>query len=313
MTTTTTEGIHHITAFVNDVQETVDFYAGVLGLRLVKKTINFDAPEIYHLYFGNELGEPGTIVTFFPQENARQGILGGGQVGVTVYAIPAGSLFYWRERLKKYEIKCMDTTRFGEDFVRFTDPSGLLIDLVEREEGKINTWSFSGIPQKYAIKGFGGALLFSRDSSKTALVLENVLGLERIDTEDGLIRYKSRGNLGNIIDLNAENMESGLGGAGTVHHIAWRVKDYDEQLLLHNLLDAIGFQPTPVVNRQYFKAVYFREGGGILFEIATDPPGFATDEPEESLGEQLMLPDWYESERIAIESMLKPFEVRSLE
>ncbi|MNW36693.1 putative ring-cleaving dioxygenase MhqO [compost metagenome] len=311
--TTTTDGIHHITAFVNDVQETVDFYAGVLGLRLVKKTINFDAPEIYHLYFGNETGEPGTIITFFPQENARQGILGGGQVGVTVYAIPPGSLFFWRDRLKKYEVKSMDTVRFGEDYVRFTDPSGLLIDLVERDEGMGNTWSFGGIPQKYAIKGFGGALLFSRASSKTALVLENVLGLERIAEEDGLIRYKSHGDRGNVIDLNVENMESGLGGAGTVHHIAWRVQDDDEQLLLHNLLDAIGFQPTPIVDRQYFKAVYFREGGGILFEIATDPPGFATDEPEESLGEKLMLPDWYESERSVIESLLPPFEIRSLE
>ncbi|MNI49249.1 putative ring-cleaving dioxygenase MhqO [compost metagenome] len=128
-----------------------------------------------------------------------------------------------------------------------------------------------------------------------------------------MIRYKSHGDLGNIIDLNVENMEAGLGGAGTVHHIAWRVKDEDEQLLLRNLLDAIGFRPTPVVDRQYFKAVYFREGGGILFEIATDPPGFTVDEPEESLGEELMLPDWYESERSAIESMLPSFEIRSPE
>lgn len=310
---TTIAGIHHITSYVNDVQETVDFYASILGLRLVKKTIHVDAPDIYHLYFGNELGEPGSIVTFYPQENASQGILGGGQVGVTVYAIPPNSNFYWRERLSHCEVNYIVTTRFGEDYIRLTDPSGLLIDLVERQEGKDNTWSFGGIPQKYAIKGLGGALLFSRTSSKTALVLENILGLKRIAEEDGLIRYQAADDLGNIIDLNTENMASGLGGTGTIHHIAWRVKDEEEQIMYHNVLERVGFKPSPIVDELYFKTMYFRELGGILFEMATDLPGFTVDEAEESLGENLMLPEEYESDRSRIEKRLPAFEIRAIE
>lgn len=310
---TITEGIHHITAYVNDVQETVDFYASILGLRLVKKTIHRDAPDIYHLYLGNGLGEPGTIITFYAQENASQGILGGGQVGVTVFAIPPNSIFYWRERLKNFEVNYMLTTRFGEEYIRCIDPSGLLIDLVEREGGSDNIWSFGGIPQQYAIKGLGGALLFSRASSKTALVLENILGLKRVAEEDGLIRYHATGKLGNIIDLNTENMSSGLGGTGMVHRISWRVKDEEEQIIFHNVLESVGFKPSPIVDESYFKTMYFRELGGILFEISTDLPGFTIDETEESFGEKLMLPEQYESDRFKIEKRLPTFEIRSFE
>lgn len=310
---TTIAGIHHITAYVNDVQETVDFYASILGLRLVKRTIHLDAPNIYHLYFGNGLGEPGTIITFYPQEKASQGVLGGGQVGVTVFAIPPNSIFYWRERLNHFGVNYMVTTRFGEDCIRLTDPSGLLIDLIEREVGRDNSWSIVGIPQKYAIKGLGGALLFSRASSKTALVLENILGLKRIAEEDGLIRYQAASDLGNIIDLNTENMASGLGGTGTIHHIAWRVKDEEEQTVFHNVLERVGFKPSPIVDEPYYKTMYFRETGGVLFEMSTDLPGFTIDEPVESLGEKLMLPEEYESDRSKIEKRLPAFEIRAIE
>ncbi|WP_055109683.1 ring-cleaving dioxygenase [Paenibacillus ihumii] len=309
----TTTGIHHITAFVGDVQGNVDFYAGVLGLRLVKKTVNFDAPEVYHLYFGNESGSPGTIITFFPQDGAEVGMIGGGQVGVTVFAVPPGSLLFWRKRLKKFGIPIMDNSRFGEDYVRFTDNSGLLIDLVERAEGPESTWSFGGVPQKYAIKGFGGALLFSSDSQSTARVLELILDMKRIGEEEGLIRYQAAGDLGNWIDLNAEDIPRSGGGAGTVHHIAWRAKDDEEQEEWRRMIEQCGLHPTRIMDRDYFKALYFREPGGILFEIATDPPGFTVDEPLMQLGEKLMLPDRYEPHRSTILSHLSSFQVRFFE
>lgn len=312
MTMLKTAGIHHITAFVNNAQQNVDFHAGVLGLRLVKKTINFDAPEVYHLYFGNENGSPGTIITFFPQDNARTGVIGGGQVSMTVYAIPAGSMDFWAKRLDSFGIRHETTSRFGESYLRFFDPSGLQIELVEREEGAPSRWSFNGIPAEHAIKGFGGAMLSSISSKNTMLVLEKVLGLERVAEENGLVHFKGFGDIGNIIDVNAENAPWGDPGAGTVHHIAWRAKDYEEHEQWRALLAEIGFQPTPVIDRQYFNAIYFREPGGILFEIATDPPGFARDETFEELGTHLMLPEWYEPQRELIEQILTKLEVREV-
>ncbi|CAM3013978.1 ring-cleaving dioxygenase [Paenibacillus sediminis] len=307
-----TAGIHHITAFVNDAQANVDFYVGVLGLRMVKKTINFDAPEVYHFYFGNEKGSPGTIMTFFPQANARKGVIGGGQVGITVFTIPSGSMPFWQERLNKFGIAFEETTRFGEKYIRFEDNSGLLIELVEREEGPLSTWSFGGVPADKAIKGFGGAVLFSISSKDTRNVLENILGLEKVAEENGLIRYRAAGDLGNLIDINAQDMPWGEGGAGTVHHIAWRAKDFEEHEQWRKLIANKALRPTPVIDRQYFNAVYFREYGGILFEIATDPPGFDNDEPIDQLGQKLMLPEWFEPHRSLIEQNLPPVEVRVL-
>lgn len=308
-----TAGIHHITAFVNDAQQNVDFHAGVLGLRLVKKTINFDAPEVYHLYFGNENGSPGTIITFFPQDNARTGEIGGGQVSITVYAVPKGSMDFWSKRLDSFGINHESVSRFGEHFMRFFDPSGLQIELVEREEGTPSRWSFNGIPVEHAIKGFGGAMLSSVSSEHTMMVLEKVLGLQRVGEENGLVRFQGFGDIGNLIDINAANANWGNPGAGTVHHIAWRAKDYEEHEKWRELLAQIGFQPTQVIDRQYFNAIYFREPGGILFEIATDPPGFARDEAEEELGTHLMLPEWYEPQRDLIEQILPKIEVREVE
>ncbi|GIP30398.1 hypothetical protein J23TS9_55280 [Paenibacillus sp. J23TS9] len=201
-----TAGIHHITAFVNNAQQNVDFHAGVLGLRLVKKTINFDAPEVYHLYFGNENGSPGTIITFFPQENARTGEIGGGQVSITVYAVPKGSMDFWSKRLDSFGINHESVSRFGEHFIRFSDPSGLQIELVERGEGTPSRWSFNGIPVEHAIKGFGGAMLSSVSSEHTMMVLEKVLGLQRVGEENGLVRFQGFGDIGNVIDVNAANV-----------------------------------------------------------------------------------------------------------
>lgn len=308
-----TAGIHHITSFVRDPQRNVDFYAGVLGLRLVKKTINFDAPEVYHLYFGNELGSPGTAVTFFPAPGSRAGRVGGGQVGYTTYAVPVGTFDFWEKRLAKFGVATERSERFGETYLRFQDPDGLLLEIVEREAGRPSQWSFGGVPAEKAIKGFGGALLYSTAPEKTMDVMQHVLGLEKIAEENGLVRFHAKGDIGNVIDINAEPMPWGAGGAGTVHHIAWRARNDEDHRVWRERVERNGLHPTPFVDRQYFHAIYFREAGGILFEIATDTPGFDNDEPFEALGEKLMLPEWYEQHRDTIESNLLPIEVRVLE
>ncbi|MEC2345175.1 ring-cleaving dioxygenase [Paenibacillus barengoltzii] len=307
-----TSGIHHITAFATDPQANVDFYAGVLGLRLVKKTINFDAPEVYHLYFGDEDGNPGTIMTFFPTPGARRGRVGGGQVGITTFAIPVGAMDFWRERLGKFGISTTETRRFGETYLHFHDTDGLQLELVERAAGPLNMWSFGGVPADWAIKGFGGAVLYSMAPEKTAALLETVLGLQKLGTEGHYTRFKAEGDLGDVIDVNIKPLDYGAGGAGTVHHIAWRARDFAEHEAWRVRVAEHGYHPTPIVDRQYFHALYFREEGGILFEIATNPPGFANDESPEHLGERLMLPAWYEPHREAIEQNLTPFEVRVL-
>ncbi|MFB9326237.1 ring-cleaving dioxygenase [Paenibacillus aurantiacus] len=308
-----TAGIHHITAFVKHAQANVDFYAGVLGLRLVKKTINFDAPEVYHLYFGNEGGSPGTIMTFFPYAQAAKGRIGGGQVGVTTFIVPVGALAFWQERLTRLNVPFASAERFGETYLQFEDYDGLKLELVEREDGAPSTWSYSGIPADRAIKGFGGAVLYSTAPEKTRHVLEDVLGLELEAQTETLARYRATGDLGNRIDVNVEPMAHGVAGAGTVHHIAWRAKDYEDHEAWRTNVERSGHHPTPIIDRQYFHAIYFREEGGILFEIATDPPGFANDEPADRLGETLKLPAWFEEEREAIEKNLPPIVVRELE
>ncbi|WP_239615688.1 ring-cleaving dioxygenase [Cohnella mopanensis] len=308
-----TTGIHHVTAFVRHAQATVDFYSGVLGLRLVKKTINFDAPEVYHLYFGNEAGSPGTAITFFPWPTSRQGRIGGGQVGITSYVVPMGSLDFWKSRFEKFGIAMTLTRRFGEELVQIEDPDGLRIEIVEREQGAASKWAFGGVPADKAIKGFGGAVLFSTAPARTAAVLEQVMGLVKISEEGDFVRFQAAGDLGNLIDVNVAPMSPGTGGAGTVHHIAWRAQDDEDHARWRSLVDESGFRPTPFIDRQYFNAIYFREEGGILFEIATDPPGFSRDEPAETMGNKLMLPEWLEAHRAEIEEGLPPIQVRVLE
>jgi glyoxalase family protein len=308
-----TAGIHHITAMVNDAQRNIDFYAGVLGLRLIKKTINFDRPEVYHLYFGNETGDPGTVITFFPWEKQLKGRIGTGQVGVTSYLIPKGSIPFWENRLKKFNIESSSSLRFGEKYIHFNDPDGLQLELVERDEGPINHWSIGGVQAENAIKGFSGANLYSAQPHKTTDVLENVMGLECIGQEGDYLRFKAEGHLGNTIDIQLNPSVRGLMGAGTVHHIAWRAKDEEDLQRWRSLLQDKGYYPTEIRDRNYFKAVYFHEEGGILFEIATDPPGFSVDEPVAELGKKLMLPSWLESKREELEEILPTVEVRVLE
>ncbi|MFJ5761886.1 ring-cleaving dioxygenase [Neobacillus sp. NPDC093182] len=308
-----TAGIHHITAMVNGAQRNIDFYAGVLGLRLVKKTINFDRPEVYHLYFGNETGQPGTVITFFPWAKQLKGRIGLGQVGVTSYIIPKGSAPFWENRFRKFGVEFTSTIRFGEKYLIFNDPDGLQLELTERDEGITNTWNFGGVHAENAIKGFGGAVLYSAQPHKTTDVLENILGLDCIGQENEFLRFKSESNIGNTIDIHLNPSVRGLMGAGTVHHIAWRAKDEEALLKWRSLLQDQGYYPTEVRDRNYFKAVYFHEEGGILFEIATDPPGFSVDEPVDELGKKLMLPSWLESQREELEETLPPVVVRVLE
>ena len=308
-----TAGIHHISAMVNDAQRNIDFYAGVLGLRLVKKTINFDRPEVYHLYFGNEIGQPGTVITFFPWAKQLKGRIGTGQVGVTNYVIPKDSVPFWENRLRKFGVEFTSSSRFGEKYIKFNDPDGLHLELTERDDGPMNTWNFGGVESENAIKGFGGAVLFSAQPHKTTDALENILRLECIGQDNEFLRFKSEGNIGNTIDIHLNPSVRGLMGAGTVHHIAWRAKDEEEHKRWRILLLEKGYYPTEILDRNYFKALYFHEQGGILFEIATDPPGFVVDEPADELGTKLMLPSWLESKREELEETLPSVEVRALE
>ncbi|UQW97805.1 ring-cleaving dioxygenase [Rummeliibacillus sp. G93] len=308
-----TMGIHHITAIVGHPQENVDFYAGVLGLRLVKKTVNFDDPATYHLYFGNDGGKPGTIITFFPWANAQQGEIGDGQVGVTAYAIPQGSLAFWKQRLAKFNVQYTIAERFGEEVLAFDDPHGLHLELVEREAGEINTWTTGEITPQFAIKGFAGATLYSTNPSETAKLVEEIMGLEVVGQEGDYIRFRSSADIGNVIDLKLTTNGRGIMGVGTVHHIAWRAIDNEDQLDWQKYISQHGYGVTPVRDRNYFNAIYFREHGEILFEMATDPPGFAHDESPETMGEKLMLPEQFEPYRAGMERRLIPIEVRELD
>lgn len=308
-----TMGIHHITAIVGNPQENVDFYAGVLGLRLVKQTVNFDDPGTYHLYFGNEGGQPGTIITFFPWDGAYKGIIGDGQVGVTSYVVPIGAISFWEKRLQKFNISFSSIYRFGEKYLVFNDPHGLHLEIVEREEGAMNSWSFGEVTPDVAIKGFGGATLLSSQPNKTQELLENVMGLDKIGVEGEFIRFKSTSNIGNVIDLKLTSTKHGKIGVGTVHHIAWRASNAADQKDWKKHIEQNGFQVTPVQDRNYFNAIYFREHGEILFEIATDPPGFAHDESLETMGEKLKLPEQYEPYRDKIERILLPIKLREMD
>ncbi|RNA66798.1 ring-cleaving dioxygenase [Alteribacter keqinensis] len=303
------QGIHHITAIVGNPQENVDFYVDVLGLRLVKKTVNFDDPGTYHLYFGDREGSPGTIMTTFPWDKAAKGKIGTGQVGVTTFVVPGGALPFWEERLTRKECNYDKTERFGEQSLSFTDPHGLKLEIGARDQGPESDWSYEDITKKQAIKGFGGAVLYTGAPDSTGELLTNVMGLKEVGTEGNFVRYEAEGDLGNIIDLDTSITDMGNLGVGTVHHIAWRAADDEDQLNWQSHVKEHGYRPTEVMDRQYFKAIYFRDKGGLLFEIATDPPGFGWDEKEPELGTSLKLPPWLEPAREKIENIVLPITI----
>ena len=304
-----TQGIHHITAIVGDPQENVDFYAGVLAMRFIKQTVNFDDPETYHLYFGNESGDPGTAMTFFPWPKAYRGQIGGGQVGVTQFAVPEGALDFWRKRLASKGVAFEEKQRFDETAIAFTDPHGLRLELVERADGEPSRYATDGVDSDVAIKGFAGATLYSTSPEKTNQTMIDVLGFEQTDEDDERVRFRAPGPLGSVVDVMKKAMSRGTMGVGTVHHIAYRAEDDDAHAAFRARVQESGFRVTPFIDRQYFRSIYFREYGEVLFEIATDEPGFTVDEPFETLGESLMLPPQHERLRNILKGSLKPIDV----
>ena len=307
-------GLHHVTAIASDPQRNLDFYTEVLGLRFVKRTVNFDDPGTYHFYFGDDTGTPGTILTFFPCPHARRGHAGAGEVTHTAFSIPQGSISYWETRLRdKGVIVERSGSRFNgsEEVLTLADPDGMKIELVAHAEPPAITPSrYADVPAEHALRGFFGVTLLERDLEKTEATLK-MLGFEPSATDGNRTRFVSpAGNsLGNHIDVVVDpNASYGHPGAGSVHHIAYRAKDDAAQLAwLEEIKKHL--QVTPVQDRTYFHSIYFREPGGVLFELATDPPGFGLDEPAETLGEALRIPAWLEPHRAAIEGRLLPIEL----
>jgi glyoxalase family protein len=313
MTTPTITGIHHITAIARDPQTNLDFYTDLLGLRLVKLTVNFDDPGTYHFYFGNRQGTPGSILTFFPWRGSRRGTVGHGQVSATTFAVAAGALAYWRARLVGAGIPAEDAgTRFGEAILRFADPDGLPLELVASVTTRPDdAWTGGGVSPAAAICGFHSATLLEEGYEKTAMLLERVMGLQRVATEGGRFRYQAPGgNPGSIVDIVcAPDGAPGQLGAGTVHHIAWRTPDDVQHGAWRRRLVEEGYNVSPVMDRMYFHSIYYREPGGVLFEIATDPPGFALDEAPDHLGEELRLPPHVVAYRDQLERVLPPLRL----
>lgn len=302
-------GIHHVTAIASDPQRNLDFYAGALGLRLVKRTVNFDDPTTYHFYFGDGAGQPGTLITFFPWPHARRGRQGAGQVGVTSFAIVPGAVGYWLERLIRYQVKFeQPVTRFeGERVIAFKDPDGLLLELVAHPGAEAGEgWSSGDVPAEHAIRGIYSVTLWEEGHERTAHLLVDHLGFRATREQGSIFRYTAgNGRLGSIVDLRVvPGLWTGSIGAGVVHHVAFRARGNDEQLVARERLAIAGFNITPQLDRRYFQSVYFREPGGVLFEIATDGPGFTIDEAENALGRTLRLPPWLEERRFEIEALL---------
>ena len=307
-----TSGIHHVTAIAGEPQRNVDFYVGVLGLRLVKKTVNFDDPGTYHLYYGDGAGSPGTVMTFFPWAGAPRGRIGSGQLTVTSFSIPATSLGYWTERLVEGGVRFeKPEDRFGETILRFPDPDGLRLELVAAADEGREGWADGPAPAEHAVRGFHHVMLTVADPSRTAKLMTETLGFRQTGEAEGRTRYEAgEGGPGNTVDLaDGTGFPRGTMGVGTVHHVAFRVPDDETQLALREEVAALGYNVTPVLDRNYFRSIYFREPGGVLFEIATDPPGFAVDEEVEHLGENLKLPPWLEPQREQLEGTLSPLRV----
>jgi len=304
-------GLHHVTAVCSNPQRNLDFYTQVLGLRFVKRTVNFDDPGTYHFYFGDDSGSPGTILTFFPWGHAARALAGAGEVTATAFSVPAASLGYWETRLNEHAIKLESKVqRFEENVLEFSDPDGMKIALVGHADVReANAPRFASVPAEHSIRGFFGVTLLEQKSKETATIL-NMLGFNQVAEEGSRLRFTAPGNaLGNHIDLLIDPTAArGRFGAGSVHHIAFRAKnDADQQAWRQEIAKHV--EVTPVLDRTYFHSIYFREPGGVLFELATDPPGFTLDEPLESLGEQLRIPAWLESQRPSIEARLAPIHL----
>ncbi len=316
MATQLIKGLHHVTAMAGSPQRNVDFYAGILGLRLVKKTVNFDAPDVYHLYYGDETGQPGSIMTFFPFRNIPQGAHGVGQAATTTFSIPTNSIDYWIKRLDHFQIPHKDPQeRFGHGIIYFEDYDGLGLELVANDDDSRPPFSYGQIPLEHAIRGFYSVELWEEVYAQTEALLVNQLNHTFIMESGGRRRYGTnvQGTPGQIIDIVwGNNKKQGASGAGTVHHIAFDTPSDEDQLTVREKLATAGLYPTQVLDRQYFHSIYFREPGGVLFEVATTPPGFLYDEAISELGQNLKLPPWEEQRRQYIEQLLDPITLDPL-
>jgi len=302
-------GLHHVTAIAGPAQENLDFYAGVLGMALVKKSVNQDDPGTYHLFYADAEGHPGTDLTFFPWAQAAPARPGHGLANEVALAVPGGSLAWWGPRLERYGAPVgASETRFGERALLFKDPHGLDVALVESERPglEFTPSDSSPVPVESQIRGLHGARLREHNLDQTTAFLTEVMGFRHVGTEGGWHRYAvAGGGSGAFLDLaEAPDAPRGFWGVGSIHHLAWRVDDEEHQLAMRKRVEAASRHPTPVIDRFWFKSVYFTEPGGVLFELATDGPGFAVDEDPAHLGEALVLPPWLEPERKKIEGAL---------
>lgn len=302
------EGLHHITAIADNAKRNLDFYTKVLGLRLVKKTVNFDDPGTYHFYFGDEHGTPGSILTFFPWEGIGKGRTGVGMATEIGYAVPDGSLDFWTDRFKQYNIKHDEIReKFGEKYIGFQDPDGLKLELIVSNSTDIRKpWETEAVKADQATKGFHNVTLTLRSVEPTARVLTDLLGYRLLQQEGNRYRFVTDTiDHANIVDIVEQSATpAGINAAGTNHHIAFRVKNDDILMDYREKISSAGLSITPKIDRDYFFSLYFREPGGVLFEIATDNPGFTRDESLDQLGTQLMLPKQYEGARAQIEKVL---------
>jgi glyoxalase family protein len=302
-------GIHHVTAISGAPERNLDFYTRVLGLRLVKKTVNFDDPGTYHLYYGDERGTPGTLWTTFPYKNqgVRIGTKGRGQVTATAFSVPAGALASWVARLAEQGIEATaGTTRFGDPVISLSDRSGLSFELIGNAADARAPWVRAGIDASAALRGIHSVTLTVGSPAETLAFLKRILGFDVVDKADGRVRLGVHGaGPGRVLDVvYPASAPPAVNGLGTVHHVAFAVATPDDQLAIRRELTDMGWGVTEVMDRQYFQSIYFREPGGVLLEVATVPPGFAIDEPVEALGESLKLPPWEEPRRARIESIL---------
>lgn len=310
------QGLHHITAVASNPQTNVDFYHNILGQRLVKKTVNFDDPGTYHLYYGDNVGTPGTIMTYFPWRHMQRGQRGNGETGAMAYTIRPEAMGFWQNWLKRNSISTGKIqTRFDAEVLPFTDPDGLPLELITSSEpATLQHWHAGPIAEQEALKGFHSVTLWLDEVEATGSLLTEQLGYQFVGQEDNRFRYEGDSNdIGLYVDiLHRPGQPAGQFGAGSIHHIAFRTVDDAEQLEYLQLLRQARFQVTPVQDRQYFHSIYFRSPGGVLFEVATDAPGFPYDEPIPELGTHLKLPSWLESQRAVIEKRLPSFELKPM-
>lgn len=308
---TTVNGIHHVTAIASDPQQNVDFYAGLLGLRLVKKTVNFDDPAAYHLYYGDETGTPGTIVTFFYWPGfAARGRVGAGQMTAITFAAPPAALDFWADRLGRHGVAVRRAVRFGEDTLAFADPDGIPVEITAAASDARPGWQGAGIPAEHALRGLLTAQLTVRRAAPTEELLTRHMDYRLVRRDGARARFEAgSGGPGRYIDVIEDAAApAGSGGSGTIHHIAWRVADDATEAAMQQRLQAAGYMVSDVRDRNYFRSIYYRERAGILFEIATDIPGFPADEPVASLGTALKLPAQFEPHRREIEAALPPLQ-----